>query len=112
MKDDLAYIEHILLSISKIKDFTKNMTRSDFEKNEMVQDAVIRNIEIIGEATKRVSNNLKTSYYEIPWRDMAGMRDKLIHDYMGVDIDVVWKTIEFDIPELYNLLIKIDLKIN
>jgi uncharacterized protein with HEPN domain len=109
MKDDLAYIEHILLSISKIKDFTKDMSRLDFEKNEMVQDAVIRNIEIIGEATKKVSNNLKSMYYEIPWKEMAGMRDKLIHDYMGVDVDVVWRTIEIDIPELYKYLKEIQL---
>jgi uncharacterized protein with HEPN domain len=109
MRDDLAYIEHILLSISKIKDFTGDMTRSDFEQNEMVQDAVIRNIEIIGEVSKRVSNDLKTTYFDVPWRDMAGMRDKLIHDYMGVDIEVVWKTIKVDIPQLSVLLKKIDL---
>ena len=109
MKDDLAYIEHLLLSICKIEDFTVNMTRSDFERNEMVQDAVIRNIEIIGEISKRVSNDLKNTYYDIPWREMAGMRDKLIHDYMGVDLDVVWTTIEVDIPRLSVLLKKIDL---
>lgn len=77
MKDDLAYIEHILLSISKINDYTKGMTRKDFEANEMVQDAVIRNIEIVGEATKKISNNLRSSYYNIPWKEMASMRDKL-----------------------------------
>lgn len=74
----------------------------------MVQDAVIRNIEIIGEASKMVSSNLKTSYFEIPWKEMAGMRDKLVHDYMGVDIQVVWNTIEKDIPFLEDLLTKID----
>jgi uncharacterized protein with HEPN domain len=108
MKDDLAYIDHILLCISKIKNFTKDLTIEDFQKNEMVQDAVIRNIEVIGEASKKVSSNLKTSYYEIPWKEMAGMRDKLIHDYLGVDIQVVWNTIEIDIPFLENLLKKID----
>lgn len=109
MKDDLAYIEHILLSIAKIKEYTNNLSRSDFENNEMIQDAVIRNIEIIGEATKKISENLKSSYLEIPWREMVGMRDKLIHDYMGIDLEVVWKTIEVDIPELYALVKKIDL---
>ncbi|MCF6332927.1 MAG: DUF86 domain-containing protein, partial [Draconibacterium sp.] len=91
MKDDLAYIEHILLSISKIKNFTNGIYKIDFEKNEMIQDAVLRNIEIIGGATKKVSEDLKSKYSEIPRREMAGMRDKLIHDYLGVDIDVVWE---------------------
>lgn len=108
MKDDLAYIEHILLSILRIKNYTKDISKNDFEKNEMIQDAVIRNIEIIGEATKNISKNLKSTYHEIPWREMAGMRDKLIHDYMGVDVDVIWKTIETDIPYLEALLKKIE----
>ncbi len=108
MKDDLAYIEHILLSILRIKNYTKDISKNNFEKNEMIQDAVIRNIEIIGEATKNISENLKSTYHEIPWREMAGMRDKLIHDYMGVDVDVIWKTIETDIPYLEALLKKIE----
>lgn len=70
----------------------------------MVQDAIIRNIEIIGEATKNISSEMTSSYEKIPWKEMAGMRDKLIHDYMGVEIDVVWKTIELDIPDLDKLL--------
>ena len=107
MKDDLAYIEHIILSLSKIGEYTLGMTRLEFDNNEMVQDAVIRNIEIIGEASKRVSSHFKATYFEIPWKEMAGMRDKLIHDYMGVDVAVIWKTIEVDIPELYSLLKKI-----
>ncbi len=104
MKDDKAYVEHILMCISKIYNYTKDINKDKFEREEMVQDAVIRNIEIIGEATKKISDNLKSSYLKIPWKEMAGMRDKLIHDYMGVDIDVVWKTIEIDLPELENLL--------
>lgn len=104
MKDDLAYLEHILLSISKIEEYSDGLSKSDFEKNTMVQDAIIRNIEIIGEASKKISVNLKTSYFKIPWKEMAGMRDKLIHDYMGVDTDVVWQTIHIDIPILKTLL--------
>lgn len=110
MKDDLAYIEHIIQAIEKIQVYTKDMSRADFNKNEMAQDAVIRNIEIIGEAVKNISEGLKSAYYEIPWRAMAGMRDKLIHDYLGTDIDVVWKTIEKDIPELEKLIRKIAFK--
>ena len=107
MKDDLAYIQHILDCIRKIKEYTSNLSKIEFSDNELVQDAVIRNIEIIGEATKNVSTNLKQNYDEIPWKEMAGMRDKLIHDYMGVD--VVWKTIENDIPVLDNMIRKVKL---
>lgn len=108
MKDDIAYIDHILLSISKILEYTKDLNQDDFKDNEMVQDAVIRNIEIIGEATKKVSVDFNSQYSKIPWREMSGMRDKLIHDYMGVDIDVVWKTIQEDIPLIKSLIESID----
>lgn len=109
MKDDLIYIEHIIQAINKIIEYTKDISQFEFNKNEMIQDAVIRNIEIIGEATKNISNDLKSVYYNIPWKEMAGMRDKLIHDYMGTDVDVIWKTIEKDIPFLQSLIKKIKL---
>ncbi len=109
MKDDLIYIEHILQAINKIIEYTKDISQFEFNKNEMIQDAVIRNIEIIGEATKNISNDLKSVHYNIPWKEMAGMRDKLIHDYMGTDVEVIWKTIEKDIPFLQSLIKKIKL---
>jgi uncharacterized protein with HEPN domain len=108
MKDDLAFIEHILLCIDKIQEYTKNLTVQEFNNNELIQDAVIRNIEIIGEATKKISKDLKSQYREIPWKEMSGMRDKLIHDYFGVDVDVVWKTVNEDIPYLKSLIENID----
>lgn len=108
MKNDKAYIEHIFLCISKIYEYTKGVDKESFIKDEMIQDAVIRNIEIIGEATKKISDNLKSTYFEIPWKEMAGMRDKLIHDYMGVDTDVVWQTVKSDLPELERLLHSIE----
>lgn len=104
MKDDLAFIEHILLCIDKIQQYTKNLTPQDFNNDELIQDAVIRNIEIIGEATKKISKHLKSQYHEIPWKEMSGMRDKLIHDYFGVDVDVVWQTVKEDIPYLKSLI--------
>ena len=84
----------------------------DFSVNELVQDAVIRNIEIIGEASKKISSDTKQIYYEIPWKEIAGMRDKLIHDYLGLDVEVVWRTITDDIPILEKQIKEIDWKRN
>jgi uncharacterized protein with HEPN domain len=72
----------------------------EFKTNELVQDAIIRNIEIIGEASKKISKDTKQTYYKVPCKEIAGMRDKLIHNYLGVDFTVVWKTIHQDIPAL------------
>jgi uncharacterized protein with HEPN domain len=108
MKDDFVYIDHILVCIRKILDYTREVSPAEFERNELIQDAVIRNIEIIGEASKKVSKDLKSVYPEIPWREISGMRDKLIHDYMGVDKGVVWKTIKEDIPYIQSLIQKIE----
>lgn len=100
VKDDLAYIEHILDCIRKIKEFSEGLSFKEFSGNELVQDAVIRNIEIIGEASKKISSDTKRIYLDIPWKEIAGMRDKLIHDYLGVDVEVVWRTIKEDVPML------------
>ena len=108
MKDDLAFIEHILLCIDKIQEYTENLTAQEFHHNELIQDAVIWNIEIIGEAAKKISKDLKSQYRDIPWKEMSGMRDKLIHDYFGADVDVVWKTVIEDIPYLKSLIENID----
>jgi uncharacterized protein with HEPN domain len=104
IKSDLAYVQHILDCIRKINEFSEGLSLRDFKKNEMVQDAIIRNIEIIGEASKKISLDTKQTFYQIPWKEIAGMRDKLIHDYIGVDVDVVWKTIKKDIPDLEKLI--------
>ena len=108
MKDDQVYIGHILECIAKINTYTEELDKQEFIQNDLVIDAVIRNFEIIGEATKMISDTLKQSYIEIPWKEMAGMRDKLIHHYMGVDVEVIWETIQKDIPMLEELLGKID----
>ena len=108
VKDDLAYLDHILECIRKINEYSKGLSLKDFKSNELVQDAIIRNIEIIGEASKKISKDTKKTYYKIPWKEIAGMRDKLIHDYLGVDVDVVWKTIHSDIPILEKLIKEIE----
>jgi len=100
IKEDLAYIEHILDCIRIIKEFSNGLSLREFKTNELVQDAIIRNIEIIGEASKKISNETKQTYNKILWKEIAGMRDKLVHDYLGVDVFVVWKTIKEDIPTL------------
>jgi uncharacterized protein with HEPN domain len=108
IKDDLVYIEHILDCIRKIKEFSDGLSIKEFKTNEMAQDAIIRNIEIIGEASKRISKDTKQTYHNIPWKEIAGMRDKLIHDYLGVDVTVIWKTVHQDIPTLEKLISEIE----
>src|SRR3989338_7137286 len=99
-KNNLLYIKHILDAISQIEEYVQGISHKDFISNKMVQDAVIRQIEIIGEATKNLSKEVKEKYKDTPWRKMAGMRDKLVHGYFGVDLEAVWEAVEKDIPAL------------
>lgn len=101
-KDDTVYLRHIFDAIKKIEEYTTGMNEKSFFASDKTQDAVIRQLEIIGEATKRITINTRSNHSGIPWKDMAGMRDKLIHDYFGVDINAVWQTVEEDLPFLKN----------
>lgn len=100
MKHDKVYLSNIIDSIDRILDYTADISQKEFKKNNMIQDAVVRNFEIIGEATKNISSGLRSENNHIPWKNMAGMRDKLIHNYMGVDLEAVWKTIDDILPSL------------
>jgi uncharacterized protein with HEPN domain len=104
MKDDKIYIEHILQSIDRIETYLSGKDHQSFSDDFMTQDAVVRQLEIIGEATKRISKELRNINPQVPWSDMAGMRDILIHDYIDVDIDIVWKTASESIIKLKSLL--------
>ncbi|BFU96883.1 MAG: DUF86 domain-containing protein [Nitrospira sp.] len=100
MKDDRVYLLHIRDAIRQIVEYT--VTGKDgFLADRKTQDAVVRNLEIIGEAAKRLSSTLKESHPNIPWKPIAGMRDKLIHDYFGVNVQLVWDAVERDLPILY-----------
>ena len=99
-KNNYIYIEHIKNCIGKIISYTHEMTENQFIKNEIVQDAVIRNFEIIGEATKKISKDFREKHTNIQWKEIAGMRDVLIHDYISVDMWIVWETVQKYIPKL------------
>lgn len=99
MKRDHLYLKHIQNAIVNIIEYTK-VGYDNFMSQSIRQDAVIRQLEIIGEATKNISMELRDLYSEIPWRRIAGLRDVLIHDYMGVDLDAVWQITQKEIPKL------------
>ena len=97
MKVDSVYLHHILDAISKIESYAE-VGKDGFIADSHWQDAIIRNLEIIGEATKRLSDTVKSKNTEIPWKSIAGLRDILIHNYMGVDLETVWSVVEKDLP--------------
>jgi len=110
-RGDKLYLKDVLDSIGKIEEYVKNLSFEDFSNRELVVDAVVRNFEIIGEASKNISDDLKSAYQDVPWKEMAGMRDKMIHEYFGMDLDIVWKTIKQRLPELRIVFEKIYQKI-
>ena len=100
----LIHIKDINKAINSIKKFTEGMNFEQFKNDDKTSSAVIRKFEIIGEASKNLPNSVKEKYPKIPWKDIAGMRDKLIHAYSEVDLNLVWKTIQKRLPELQAFL--------
>jgi uncharacterized protein with HEPN domain len=98
------YIDDILNEIKKVNIFIGEMTFDQFVKEEKTAYAVIRAIEIIGEASKKIPDDIKHKQPGLPWREISGMRDKLIHDYFGINLTIVWKTIKEDFPIIEPLL--------
>lgn len=99
-KDIKVYLEDILESISQIEKYTKKIAQNKFNKNVQLQDAVLRRLEIIGEAVKNIPEDFRNLYPKIPWKKIAGMRDILIHEYSGVDLKRVWKVVKEDLIDL------------
>ena len=99
MKNDRAYLEHILDAIDRIVQYTAD-GRDAFMADSKTQDAVVRNFEIIGEATKRLSDELRERNPDVPWKRAAGFRDVLSHDYMSIDLTTVWNVVEPHLPTL------------
>ncbi len=102
--DYSVYLRDILQAFRNAQQFVRGMTYKKFVSDKKTVSAVIRELEVIGEATKQLPLSIRKKYPKIPWSDMAGMRDKLIHFYFGVDMEIVWETVKVRIPELEPLI--------
>ena len=96
----LDYVEDIIESINLINDFTENITYDEFFRDKKTNYAVIRAIEIIGEAVKNIPDEVKAEFHGIPWHKMAGMRNKIAHEYFGISLKIVWKVAKEELPVL------------
>jgi uncharacterized protein with HEPN domain len=99
IKDDRLYLIHISEAIGRIEEYVSG-GREDFNSSMLIQDAVIRNLQTLAESSQRLSEDFKDRHCEIDWRGLAGLRNVLVHDYLGVDIDHVWQIVDHDVPEL------------
>lgn len=104
MRDYFLYIDDIKDSAKRILEYTHNLSFEQFSKNQMAIDAVVRNLEIIGEAVTRLPDGIQNQYPNIPWRSIKGMRNILVHEYWGVDLAILWATIKESIPQLIEFL--------
>lgn len=103
-RDYKLYLQDILSALESIENFLEGISFEQFKKDDKTTSAVIRKFEVIGEATKQIPDEIRQKYSQIPWREMAGMRDRLIHFYFGVDYKLVWETIKKRLPEIKQLI--------
>lgn len=100
MKDDRIYLNHILECIKKIERFLEN--KDTIQDKEMVEDAIIRNLQIMTESTQKLSDEIKINIHDIPWREISDFRNKLVHNYLGIDLDIIYDVIDNELPLLKN----------
>lgn len=106
-KDPKIFLLHVIDSIHEIERNVKGISRAKFLQDVKTQDAVMRRIEIIGEAVRNLSSDFREKHHGIQWKEIAGMRDKLIHEYFGVDLGLIWSTAKKDIPDLKRKILKL-----
>ena len=105
------FIEDILDSIKKVESYIKDLQYTDFEGNDLVIDAVIRNLEIIGEAAKNVPEDMRLANPDVPWSRMIGLRNVTIHEYFGLDLSIIWEIVSRNLPETKKVIVKLLKKI-
>jgi uncharacterized protein with HEPN domain len=104
MKDDLPYLLHLRDALEEVREFLEGMKYEDFVEDKRTRNAVLRSFEVMGEASRRVSPEFRAGHPEIPWRKIMNFRNKLIHDYFGLDYLLVWKTAQEEVPSLLPLI--------
>lgn len=107
-KDPKILITHILKSVESVEKYSKGLNKEYFMDNEEKQDAIIRKLEVIGEAVTNLEAKFKEEYPNIPWQDISDMRNRLIHEYFAVDLELVWEVLQKDIPTLKENLLKVE----
>lgn len=104
-KDNSVYIDHMLECIQRINEYV--VSKEQFYNTCIVQDAVVRNLQVMAESSQRLAEEIKQHYSDIPWKQISGFRNILVHDYLGVDLDVIWSVVEQELPGLEKVLAKI-----
>ena len=103
-KDDSVYLDHMLDCIQRIDEYVES--KEQFYSSRLVQDAVVRNLQVMAESSQRLADGIKKTYPDIPWKEISGFRNILVHDHLGVDLDAIWSVVEQDLPKLEQALTK------